>query len=215
MRILTTEQRTPEWFQARVGMFTASRASDMMATIKNGEAAARRNLRVQLVLETLTGVSQENGYQSPDMAYGTEREPDAFAAYESATGLLASPVGFLAHDTLKAGCSPDGVVNGFEGVLEIKCRRSANHLAFLRSKTIPQDAMWQVVHALWITGAEWADYVSFDDRFVPGLQLLRVRVPRVERDIIAYEVMARAFLSEVERELDDVTLLAEAAHAGV
>lgn len=213
MRVLTTTQRDEAWRVARVGMFTASCAADMMAKIQKGEAASRRNLRMRLVLETLTGVSQENGYVSPDMAYGMEREADAFGAYESATGLVASPVGFLAHDTLAAGCSPDGEINDFEGVLELKCRKSANHLAFLRSRTIPQDAFWQVIHAMWITGAQWADYVSFDDRFMPGLQTLRVRVPRVQAEIDSYELMARSFLSECERECDEVRALAEAAVA--
>lgn len=211
MRIVTTTQRDDDWRQARVGMFTASRASDMMAKIQKGEAAARRNLKVQLVLEQLTGVSQENGYVSPDMQYGMEREADAFAAYQALTGNLASPVGFVAHDTLQAGCSPDGEINDWEGVLELKCRKSANHLAFLKSRTIPGDAMWQIVHALWITGAQWADYVSFDDRFQPGLQVVCVRVPRAQADIDAYELMARLFLTEIEKERDEVRHLADVA----
>jgi YqaJ-like viral recombinase domain len=206
VRIVTTTQRDEAWRAARIGMFTASRAADMMAKIQKGEAAARRNLRMQIVLETLTGVSQENGFVSPDMAYGTALEPEAFAAYEAATGLLAMPVGFLAHDTLRAGCSPDGMVD--DGLLEIKCRKSANHLSFLRSRTIPNEAFWQVIHGMWITGAAWADYVSFDDRFTPSLRLVCVRVPRVQAEIDSYEIMARAFLRECEQECDEVNQLA-------
>lgn len=211
MRILTDTQRDPAWHQARLGMFTGSRAGDMMATIKSGEAAARRNLRMQLVLERLTGVSQENGYVSPDMQYGMEREADAFAAYEAASGHLALAVGFLAHDTLKAGCSPDGQINNYEGLLELKCRKSANHLAFLRTRKVPPDAYWQVLHGMWVTGAQWADYVSFDDRFAPALQLMCVRVPRVEADIKTYDAVARAFLLEVDNECADVQQLAAVA----
>jgi hypothetical protein len=91
MKILTTDQRSPAWIAARLGRLTGSRAADMMTTVKSGEAAGRRNLRVQLVLERLTGVSQESGYVSRDMQYGLDREADAFGAYEAATGQLAQP----------------------------------------------------------------------------------------------------------------------------
>ena len=53
--IVEAEQRTPAWFAARAGRLTASRAKDMLAAIKTGEAAARRDLRIQLVVERLTG----------------------------------------------------------------------------------------------------------------------------------------------------------------
>ena len=206
MKILDIAQRSPEWYQARVGMFTASRAADMMATIKTGEAAARRDLRVQLVVERLTGQPQDDGYINAAMQRGIDKEADAFAAYEALTGNLARPVGFVAHDTLRAGCSPDGLV-GDDGLLELKCPKSATHLAYLRAKTLPKDYLYQLQHAMWITGARWADFLSFDDRFPSELQVFHVRVTRNETDIAAYEVMARAFLSEVERELEAVQAL--------
>ena len=208
MRILTTTQRTPEWFAARLGMLTGSRAVDVFAKIKIGEAAARRNYRVQLVLERLTGVSQESDYVSKDMQYGIDREADAFAAYEAVSGNLTVTAGFIAHDMLMAGCSIDGVVGDFEGILELKCRKSANHLDFLRSGKIPWDATLQITHNLWITGAQWADYVSFDDRFMGALQLKIMRVERVQADIDAYELVARQFLREVEAECEAVRALA-------
>jgi putative phage-type endonuclease len=213
VRILTTEQRTPEWFAARIGKFTASRASDMMATIKSGEAAARRDLRVQIVCERLTGASQEDTYVNATMQRGVDKEPDAFGAYEALTGHLARQVGFLAHDTLPAGCSPDGVIGEFEGLLECKCPKTATHLSYLKSKAVPKDYFWQIQHSLWITGAQWCDFVSFDDRLPPGLQVFRVRVQRNEAEINSYELMARAFLSEIDKECDELAKLAEVVAA--
>lgn len=187
-------------------MFTASRAGDMMATIKSGEAAARRDLRVQLVCERLTGVSQENGYVNADMQRGIDKEADALMAYEALTGQLAQPVGFIAHDELLAGCSPDGLI-GDVGGLELKCPKSATHLAYLRSKSVPKDYLYQMVHGLWITGAQWWDFVSFDDRFPPPLQVFHIRLQRNDTDVKAYEVMARAFLNEIDREVEEVRKL--------
>jgi len=208
VKILTTEQRTDGWFKARLGYFTASRAADMMATIKSGEAAARRDLRTQLVLERITGVSQENGYVNADMQRGIDKEPDALAAYESLTGRLVQPVGFLAHDTLLLGCSPDGIVGDFEGGLELKCPKSATHLGYLKAKALPKEYLQQIAHSLLVTDARWWDFVSFDDRFPPSLQVFHVHVERVEAEIASYELMARAFLSEVDRECDELAKLA-------
>src|SRR6185503_18604156 len=204
VRILTTDQRSPAWVAARLGRLTGSRASDMLAKIQKGEAAGRRNLRVQLVLERLTGQSQENGYVSKDMQHGMDAEEDAFAAYEALTGHLAQPCGFLAHDSLMAGCSPDGEIDGFRGLIELKCCKSATHLAFLKSRRVPGEYLSQVTHNLWITGADWCDYVSFDDKFPEPLRLLCVRVNRADIDVAAYELAARLFLNEVDAECADV-----------
>ena len=54
--VLDVAQRSPEWFAARCGRVTSTAAADMLATIKSGEAAARRDLRTRLVCERLTGI---------------------------------------------------------------------------------------------------------------------------------------------------------------
>lgn len=211
MIVLCTEQRVPEWYAARVGKLTGSAAGDMLARIKTGEAAARRDLRTRLVCERLTGHSQEDGFVSPAMQHGIDKEADAFAAYEALTGTLVNRVGFLAHDTLPAGCSPDGEVGGYVGILELKCPKSATHLKYLRTGSVPPDYLPQITHNLWITGAQWCDFASFDDRFPPSLQLFRVRVERNQAEIDAYELMARAFLNEVDAELAEIDARAGAA----
>jgi YqaJ-like recombinase protein len=211
--IVTDTQKTPEWYAARLGRLTASRAADMLATIKSGEAAARRDLRVQLVVERLTGLPQEDAYVNQAMQRGLDKEADAFAAYEALTGNLASPVGFVAHDTLMAGCSPDGQVDGFAGLLELKCPKSATHLDYLRARKVPGKYLAQITHALWITGAAWCDFLSFDDRFPLQLQTFCHRVYRADVDLAAYELAATLFLSEIDRECAEVSKLAEVVAA--
>jgi len=208
---LTLDQRTDAWRLARCGRLTSSRAADMCATRKDGsEAAGRKHLRTQLVLERLTGVPQErDDFQSPAMLSGIAREADALAAYEAETGALVRPGGFVAHDTLLAGCSPDGDVGDFTGLVEVKCRQSANHLEYLKTGSISRDHLLQITHQLWITGAAWVDYVSFDDRFPPALQLRIVRIARTDVDLRLYELNVRAFLAEVDAELAAVTQLVE------
>ena len=205
---LTTEQRTPEWHAARLGRLTGSCAADMLAKIKTGEAAGRRNLRVRLVLERLTGQSQEDDYVSKDMQRGTDLESAAFAAYEAETGNLARRVGFLAHPDLMAGCSPDAEVGGYQGIVELKCPKSATHLGYLRARVVPDDYLKQVQHNLWITGAQWADFVSWDPRFPPSLRLMITRVTMADAERKAYELLVRMFLAEVDREYEEVEQMA-------
>jgi hypothetical protein len=211
MRIIACEQRSPDWRAARLGKLTGSRVSDAFATLKSGgEAAGRRNLRIQLVLERLTGVSQENGYVSPDMERGQQLEADARGAYEAETGTLVEAVGFVAHDTLPAGCSPDGLPPG--GVIEIKCPKAATHLEYVRGG-LPNEYLQQIIHALWLTDAAWGDFVSFHPDFPPALRLKITRVWTKDVNLSAHELAVRLFLSEVEKEETDVRQLAGAVVA--
>lgn len=211
--IIDAAQRSPEWFAARVGRLTGSIASDMLAKIRSGEAAGRRNLRLRLVLERLTGKPQENDFVSPAMLAGLEREASAYAAYEALTGDMAQRTGFLSHTEHMAGCSLDGHMGDFERLLSIKCRQPAAHLEFLRSGKVPGDAMAQIRHELWITGADEHVYFSWNPDFQEPLQSRLVVVTRLDADIGGYEREALAFLKEVETELHAVRTMANPAQS--
>lgn len=213
MTIHEVAQRSPEWMALRLGRVTSSCAADMLASLKDPkkEAAGRRNLRVRLVLERITGRSIESTYQSAAMQQGTRREADALLVYEAITGRLLRSVGFVAHDTLMAGCSPDGVVGDFEGLVEAKCPLPATHLDYLRTGEIPGDYMRQIWHHLWTTGAAWCDWLSFNPDFPEPLQMRIVRVQRDEVAVKSYELLLRQFLAEVQREQDEVMAMVEQA----
>ena len=194
---------------ARLGRLTGSRAADMLSTIKSGaEAAGRRNLRVQLTLERITGRSHENGYVSPAMQQGADREADAYAFYEALTGRMLARTGFLSADEIMVGCSLDGHVGDFEGIVELKAPLAATHLDYLRTGIIPGEYQKQILHGLWVSGARWCDWLSYNPDFPAPL---RGRLVRVERDDIAiheYEKKALAFLAEVDREVEAVATIA-------
>jgi hypothetical protein len=196
-------QRSPEWFQSRLGRLTGSRAADALNFLKGGkESAARRDYRMELVCERLTGKADEEGFVSDAMQRGIDLEPAALMAYEQLTGLVAQPSGFLALTDVMAGCSLDGQIDNFTGILEIKCPKTATHLGYRRSSTVPADYLPQITHNLWITGAQWCDFMSFDDRLPAELQTALVRVKRSDVDVDAYEKSALAFLAEVQADVD-------------
>lgn len=198
------DQRTPEWHALRVGLLTGSCADAILAQRKRGtgELAKRAELRRRLVCERLTGLGGEDSFTTSHVERGEALEPTAFAAYEVETGQIVHRIGFVSHRDLKAGCSPDGYVGNWEGLIELKCPKQTTHLEYLQGGVLPEDYKGQVVHALWLTGAQWLDFCSFDDRFPESLELFRVRVVRNEAEIAAYELLVRQFLAEVDAEVE-------------
>jgi hypothetical protein len=172
------------------------------------ESAGRRNLRVRLALERVVGRPVESDYQSQSMREGSEREADALAYYEALTGVLLDKTGFLSHRSLMAGASLDGHLDDFTGIVEVKSPIPATHWEYLRSNTVPLDYTRQIQHQLWITGAEWCDFVSFNPDFPDALRLKVVRFLRDEPALLDYEQKVRAFLADVERDVDAIRSMA-------
>lgn len=194
--ISTHPQGSQEWMNDRCGKATGSRANDILAKIKTGEAAARRDYKVQLAVERLTGTPTENGFVSKDMQFGIEQEPMARMAYEADTGMIVEESGFMSLYDYAAGCSVDGIVSG-GGILEIKCPKSATHISYILANRIPPAYEPQLIHNLWVTGEPFADFVSFDPRMPPHLQLFKARMERDEVKILAYQEEVLLFLDEV------------------
>lgn len=209
--VVDVAQRSPEWFAARVGRLTGSCADKMLATIKTGEAAARRDLRVRLVLERVTGRSHESGYVNDDMQWGIDHEAEALEVYEALTGDFVTRTGFLQHTDLLVGCSLDGHLGDFETLVSIKCPKSATHLKNLRANGMPPDYVPQMLHELWITGASGYHFLSFDPRFPDSLRTCLVRVARDERAVQDYADKAKAFLQEIDRECEALATMAHMA----
>lgn len=183
------DQRTEDWYQARLGKVTASRVADVVAKTKSGYSTSRANYMAELVAERLTG-KKGDSYQNAAMQWGTEQEPNARAAYETMQGVLVQETGFVLHPRLQdAGASPDGLV-GDLGLVEIKCPFTATHLDFLLGGEIPDKYITQMQWQMACTNRIWCDYVSYDPRLPERMQL---KIKRINRD--------SSFIADLEEEV--------------
>jgi putative phage-type endonuclease len=189
------EQQSPEWRQARVGMVTGSRFADVLDKLKNGTPGAKRkNYMYEVVAERLTGKPAEH-YVNAAMEHGTLTEPLARAAYEAHTGAIVEETGLLHHKTLAwVGGSVDGLV-GDDGIIECKCPTTQTHIKTLLAQEC--EHVPQIQGYLWITGRQFCDFVSFDNRLPAPLDIYVQRIERDEGYIVMLEAEIRVFLDEI------------------
>jgi putative phage-type endonuclease len=197
------EQRSPEWFAARLGKVTASRVADVIAKTKSGYSTSRDNYMAQLVCERMTGTQGES-FTNAAMQWGTDQEPLARAAYEAAQDVLVDETGFVIHPRIQeAGASPDGLVGMF-GLIEIKCPNTATHIETILSDKVPSKYITQMQWQMACTERQWTDFVSYDPRMPEGLQLFIQKVD-VDPDYIkTLETDVIAFLCELETKIKNL-----------
>lgn len=194
------EQRTQEWYAARLGKVTASRVADVVAKTKSGYSTSRANYMAELICERLTKTKGES-YRSPAMEWGVEQEPNARSAYEAETGLLVVETGFIPHPDIEwSGASPDGLIDA-DGLVEIKCPFTATHIDFLMTGAIPSKYETQMQWQMACTGRMWCDYASYDPRLPANMQLKIVRVPRNQIYISELEREISTFLLELDQKI--------------
>jgi putative phage-type endonuclease len=200
------EQRTTEWFAARLGKVTASRIGDVMAKTKSGYAATRANYMAQLVVERMTGKQTET-FSNAAMQWGTDTEPLARAAYEIKNNILVDEVGFIDHPSIQmAGASPDGLI-GEHGMLEIKCPNTATHIETLLHDKIDEKYIYQMQWQMACTDRRWCDFVSFDPRMEEELQLKIISIARNDELISEITAEVKKFLFELDEKINQLNSL--------
>jgi putative phage-type endonuclease len=197
-----SEQRTPEWFQARLGKLTASRIADATARTKTGWGASRANYMAELLTERLTG-QRAPQYTNAAMEWGTQTEPEARTVYEFERNVTVEEVGFIPHPTIAmSGASPDGLVGDYGldyGLVEIKCPNTATHIEALLGLGGEIDGRYgkQMQWQMACTDREWCDFVSYDPRLPVAMRMLITRVLRDGKMIAKLEAEAKEFLAEL------------------
>ncbi len=185
MEIINCKQGSDEWYEARMGIPTASEFSTILS---KGRGSAPSKVR-QTYLCKLAGelITEEpvDHFESYDMKRGHEMEPHARKLYAAVTDTKPEVVGFVRNGG--KGASPDALV-GDEGMLEIKTKAPHLQIALLLDGDVPKWIIAQIQGQMWVCDREWNDFVSY----WPGLPLFRVRV---ERD--------HAFIAKLRIEVDD------------
>jgi putative phage-type endonuclease len=188
------EQGSAEWKALRLGKATASRISDVVAKTKTGWGASRANYMAELIAERLTGNAAE-GFMNAAMAWGTEKEPEALAAYEFLTNVEIQRVAFVPHPAIAmSGASPDGLAG--DGLVEVKCPNTATHLETLLAGAVPTKYITQMQWQMACTGRPWCDFCSYDPRLPEEMRLFVRRVQRDNTMIADLEIAVSVFLTE-------------------
>lgn len=195
------EQGTPEWFELRARKATASCFSDILA---KGQGKQRAKYRRQLIAESLTGKPTEQhayGAWAVNLDRGQEQEPRARMAYQLATGNIVDRVTFIDHDTIRAGCSPDGLIFGMRRGLEAKCVIPTVQVDTVESGSYPSEHRAQIQGSMWITGYEEWDFCSYSPDMPEHLRTYIYTVSRDEAYIAELEREVVRFLADVNRAL--------------
>lgn len=154
-------QRTPEWFDVRMGKVTGTSLQKIVGT-----PAAKKKAFYELVAERLSlpDYDEEN-----PMARGARLEDEARVKYEELSGYVVATAGFCHREDNKyIGFSPDGLIcleGRYVGHLEIKCLGGGNHIQALMEKEIPKEYLPQIIQG-WIVNddCEWTDFFMYDPR---------------------------------------------------
>lgn len=161
MKILNLQQRSQEWFEARLGVITGSRA-------KNVFKSNNLSFIDELIAERMTR-QQEESFTSRAMEHGILFEPEALKTYNERHNVNAEEVGFCVHDKYNwLAVSPDALI--FDnvdavGAVEIKCPSSKKHIEYIRQNKIPNEYKHQIYHYfIVIETLQYLDFVSYDPR---------------------------------------------------
>ena len=160
---LPTGEANPDWLAMRANKFTGSDFYLFMSLLKKGELTETAESKLYEKVLANFGDYPEN-ITSAAMERGTELESEARAEYIAETFNDVQEVGFVDYESLRAGCSPDGVVFGADGtidkIIEIKCPGIKNYIKMAKGK-IPMQYLVQMQYNMLITGAKSCDFVIY------------------------------------------------------
>lgn len=191
MDIINCEQGSPEWFQARAGVVTASEFQTLLMKGKSGgESRTRKTYMRKLAGEIITGEPAES-FTNAHMERGKVMEAEARDLYAFMSDCDPLQVGFIKSG--RKGASPDSLI-GNDGGLEIKTRLPHLQIELLEKGDVPSEHIAQIQGGMWIAEREYWDFVSY-------WQKLPLFVKRVYRDEAYIKTLAAA-VDQFNDELD-------------
>lgn len=211
MRIFAMPQGSPEWFQVRAGVPTASRFSEIATTERAELSESAENYADELIGECFV----------PDFQYfkgnmhtrrGHELEPAARERFMSDYGLDVHEVGFVKRAAGITGCSPDGLILsdqaglGWIAGLEIKCPTPKTHVAYHCAGRLP-DAYKQQVHgSMFVTGLNRWHFVSYCEGMAPFYLTVEADdyTARLGKTVLKFEELYKNRMRKVKEKLNDI-----------
>lgn len=165
MKIHDLEQGSDEWFALRKGRLTASQYDKVFnqKTMKLNNATATKHMDGMLADLYYKEDDLVEFKPSWQMARGTRLEDVARIDFELREGIDVTEVGFVTNESFgdHIGCSPDGLVDGGKGGIEIKCPLPSTHIKYHREGVLPKEYRAQVHGCMAVCDADYWWFTSF------------------------------------------------------
>lgn len=170
---ITLQQGSPEWFQARSGVITASEIAPLLVAGKgpNGLGAGALTAAHVVAAEIICGGPVTQSFENEHTRRGHAKEAEFRENYEFMNDIAVQEIGFVRAAGF--GYSPDGFV-GEDGLYEGKAPGAGKLIGFLRDPAFPTEYKAQGLAGLLATGRQWIDLNAGAD----GLPLCTRRLRR-------------------------------------
>lgn len=176
MEILNEPQGSEEWFEARLGLPTASRFGKIATPTTGKLSAQHTDVIAELIAESVErDRSIINSYW---MERGRLLEGEARDWLAFALDAEIEEVGLIINDGL--GYSPDGLI-GDDTTVEIKCPAPKTHVKYLLAGELPREYAAQVYGGLIVSERKRCVFLSYCPNFNP--LLLFVERPEPGEDV--------------------------------
>ncbi len=195
------EQGHIDWFKLRVGKVTASELGNLLTpTFELRKGETPKTYVYSKVAEAYQGrpLISTGSWQTEQ---GNIREDEAipWLALEKDWKIL--PGGFIETDDGRAGCSPDGLVQGKDFGIEVKCPEAVNHVRYLSEGVLPNAYMAQVYGSMFVTGFPRWIFVSYRRGF-PALVL---EIQRNDKAMFAISSAVDLFHRDFDLAMDRIS----------
>lgn len=190
--------KSPEWYKARIGKFTASIFGKIMSIPSN-----RNDVFSKTALKTIEKAAAQLYYNdyfekndNEASSWGQDNEILALEEFCTITGYKYEEAGYISSNDLNdIGCTPDAYIMDAsiseKLIAEVKCPfNQKNHKIYSRKvtdseslKKINQNYYWQTQGEMLITGSSYCYFISFDPRIKHEKRLHYVKILRNEKSI--------------------------------
>lgn len=177
MKVFDFPQYSLEWWQARRGLPTASRASEIL-TATGKPSASRFPYMAELVADSM-GFGEEEEIQTQHMARGLELEEDARLWLELQEHEKVHEVGLIMNDDETALCSPDGLFGYHDGErlvpsmgIEIKVPMAKTHVVYALRDELPPAYKQQVHFSMAVSGIRTWLFCSYHPEIEPFTKVI-------------------------------------------
>lgn len=202
-QIHTFDQNSTEWENIRKGKITASIFGDLITlqTLQPSTKVGAKKTIAKILANAVCTVKEELPYIAA-IENGIICESRARQLYQKITRKKVHEVGFIEHESGYAGFSPDGLLDGNVGMIEIKtqCQKEHFYCKLFGFDEWLKKYKPQILFSMAICDdIQFCDCISYNEDFdEPENKIIIERYERNEEEIEKVKIVINYWINELK-----------------